>query len=223
MQLKSRGVFLALAVLAMSAIAVSVASAATLPEFKPVPTKKKITLTAGTSFWAGGGGSFHAAVCAGTSATGEVTGAKTIGNLVMTYTGCKTGEGCPLSSEGAKEGEVVTKTLAAELGTVTKAQASTEVGLLLRPATKTKWFSTVGNSCVFSATVTGTLAAEVTGIHTKEATRKLEFETGASGQKIKEITLDSGITEKPELEAVAAPMGLQAAYEWKFEEPVEIT
>jgi hypothetical protein len=227
MQLKSRGVFLALAVLAMSAMAVSAASAATKPEFKPVPTKKKFTITGGVSKWVYGGQEIY---CTKTSATGEVIGADTVGNVVVAYSGCKSsgtgGANCPVNSVGAKAGEIAVRTLTGELGTVAPSQAASGVGLRLEPESKNKWFTLEVNKCTPAETFTGELAAEVPVIGVKQATNKLVLAAapaGGKGEKIKEITLDSGVTEKPELEAFGAIPSLELTDEVKFEEAVEIT
>jgi hypothetical protein len=224
MQLKSRGVLVALAVLAMSAMAVSAASAATKPEFKPVPTKKKFTITGGISTWAHAGETIE---CAKTSATGEVDGAATVGNVVVAFSNCTStgggGKGCPVNTEGAKAGEIVAKPLTGELGTVATTQAASGVGLRLKPEVKTKWFILEKNKCTVEEAFTGQLAAEVPVIGVKQATNKLVLDAGVSGEKIKEITLDSGVSEKPLFEAFGAAVSLELTDEVKFEEPVEIT
>jgi hypothetical protein len=225
MQLKSRGVLVALAVLAMSAIAVSAASAATKPEFKPVPTKKKFTITGvGVSTWAHAGETIE---CTKTSATGEVIGADTVGNVVVAFSNCTStgggGSNCPVNTEGAKAGEIVAKPLTGELGTVATTQAASGVGLRLKPEVKTKWFILEKNKCTVEEAFTGQLAAEVPVIGVKQATNKLVLDAGVSGEKIKEITLDSGVSEKPLFEAFGAAVSITATDEVKFEEPVEIT
>ncbi|HEY4427739.1 MAG TPA: hypothetical protein VGN08_06005, partial [Solirubrobacteraceae bacterium] len=53
----------------------------------------------------------------GSGITGEVTGAKSLASIVITYTGCKNGE-CPIASEGKPEGVVQSKILAGKLGEV---------------------------------------------------------------------------------------------------------
>jgi hypothetical protein len=223
MRLKSRVLLLALAVFAMSALAVSVASAAK-PEFKPVPAKKKFTISGGISTWAHGG---EGILCTKSSATGEVSGADTVGNVVVAFSNCTStgggGSNCPVKSEGAKAGEIVAKPLDGELGTVATTQAASGVGLRLQPEVKTKWFILEKNACTVEEAFTGQLAAEVPVIGVKQATNKLALEAGVRGEKIKEITLDSGVSEKPEFVAFGADVSLELADEVKFEEPVEIT
>jgi hypothetical protein len=224
MRFKTRGVFLALvAVFAMSAVAATAASAVK-PEFTPVPAKKKFTVTGGTSSWTWGAPSI---TCAKTSATGEIVSAETVGNVIIVYSGCKSSSGagtnCPANSVGAKAEEIVTKPLTAELGTISNT-GSSGVGLLLGQLTPkwTKWFTLEKNKCTVEETFGGDLAAEYSGLG-KQATHKLLFRPGTTGEKIKEIALDSGLVEKPEFEVFGAWVSIEAEDELKFEEPVEIT
>ena len=68
--------------------------------------------------------------CKSVSATGEYTGPKTVGNVVMTFTGC---EFVPLlcESPGAEEGKAITPALSGEL--VWSKRARKTVALDLRP------------------------------------------------------------------------------------------
>src|ERR1700728_2936547 len=101
-----------LAMLALSLATAGVAAAATLPEFKPVPTKKKFTSTSGTLTWKM---AEETIVCTKSTIAGEVTGASTLGKMVMKLTGCAfrvDGEECPIKSTNTTtEGEVVTNAL----------------------------------------------------------------------------------------------------------------
>jgi hypothetical protein len=225
MQFKAKSVLLALvAVFAVSAVAVASASATT-PEFKPVPAKKKFTGTSGTIQWDAPGVREYI-TCASSSLTGELTGARTVGGVVLVATGCKGSSNeeitwCPVGSEGAKSGEIVSKALAGELGTVAKSEAASGVGLLLKRETKKEWFAFVG-SCIQEAAVSGTVAAEVAVIGSKLATNKLVFPEDGS-HTISTITLDSGKVEKPELQAGDAAFGTFGKDEVKFEEALEVT
>jgi hypothetical protein len=212
------------AMLALSLATAGVAAAATKPEFKPVPTKKKFTVSGGTSYWGYGGRTID---CAKTSVTGEIDSAETVGNVVVVYTGCKSSgniySNCPVNSTGAKAEEIVTKPLDGELGTAATSQAPSGVGLLFKPESKTKWFELEENKCTGGATFTGKLAAEVVAIGKKQAVNELVLKKGTNGEKIKEITLDSGVVEKPELETAGSEMSIEATEYVTFEEPVEVT
>jgi len=54
-------------------------------------------------------------VCTGQTSTGEYTGRKTVGNVVITFTGCEMG-GSKCTGAGAEEGEVATSMLEGVLG-----------------------------------------------------------------------------------------------------------
>jgi hypothetical protein len=200
------------------------AATAAEPEFKPVPTKKKLTGTAGTSGWTFGGNSIE---CTKTATTGEVDNSQTVGNVVVVFSGCTTsgigGSGCVANSTGAKPGDIVTRPLTGELGKVATAEASSGVGLRFKPESKNKWFTLQVNDCTPEETFTGELTAEVSVIGKKQATNKLVFESGVSGAKIKEITLNSGVAERPEFEAFGALVAIGSTEEVKFEEALEVT
>jgi hypothetical protein len=225
MRLKTKSVLLVLvAVFAMSAVTAAAASAVK-PEFKPVPAKKKFTISGGTSKWVYGTSTI---VCAKSSATGEVDGAATVGNVVVAYSGCKSsgggGANCPVKSTGAQAEEIVSKPLTGELGTVAASQAASGVGLLLGQTSPkyTKWFTLEKNKCTGELTFDGDLAAEFSGLG-KQATHELVLQPGSSGEKIKEITLDSGAVDRPDFEAGGIEASIAVTDELKFEEPVEVT
>jgi hypothetical protein len=231
MRLHSRGVLLTIvAVVAMSVVTAASASAA-LPEFKPVPTKKKLTSTSGQVTWhiVGSGVSF---TCAGSTASGEVTGARTVGGLVLKYTGCLveggTGQKCEVNSGGAKKGEIVTKALKGELGTVKTSEAASGVGLFV-VANENKvprtWATIAGNACEPESVIGGSVAAEVATIGKKQVTNKLVFSKSANGvgEQIKTITLDSGVLEEPALSYLSVTLTTASTDELKFEEALEIT
>jgi hypothetical protein len=224
-----RSVLLALvAVFAMSAVTTATASA-TLPEFKPVPAKKKFSSKGGTMKWTFDNGTEEMA-CAKSSATGEIASAKTVGGVVIVYTGCKSShnvsggnENCPLNSKGAKAEEIVTEPLTGELGTVAKAQATSEVGLRFKPVTGKKWFTVVENECTWEAVITGSTAAEVAVTGKKQTTNKLVAGLTKDKNDIIEIKLDSGVLEKPELVQAGSEMTNETTDELTFEEAVEVT
>jgi hypothetical protein len=232
MQRRSRGVLLALvAVFAMSAVTAAAASATT-PEFKPVPTKKKFTDTSGSvKFTFDGGG--ETMTCEKSSAPGEITGAATVGGLVVKFTGCKTtgaaGSGCAVKSTNTKtEGEILTNALTGELGTVAIEPKLGEhvswTALLLKPASGTTWTTLAANKCTNTTPVTGDLAPEVPVIGKKQATNKLVFSATTGKAQGEEITLHSGKTaEVKGLTAWTTNLQFETTDELAFEEAVEIT
>jgi hypothetical protein len=192
---------------AMFALCLSLASVASASE--PVFSVTSTTIS-GTS----GPGTLEASTgevitCTSDSNGGSVTGAHTVGGVVVTFTGCKGKSGsstCTAKSPGAKEGQIITTTLKGELGS-TK-ESSTGVGLLLEPASGTS-FVTIQGSCLIEAAVSGSLAGEATPVKTKSTTGKLVFVGSKGSQNIKEISV-LGSTKSPKLTAFG---GLVAASE----------
>jgi hypothetical protein len=197
MQFKARGVFLALvAVFAMSAVTASAASAAA-PEFKP-STKQAFTGTSGALAMET---SASAIACAKGTSDGEITGASTVGSVVLTLSGCQAEEGghlCYFESEGAKnKGEIVTNALDGALGEVASSEATSGVGLLLKPASG-KDLADIEGNCVVTSELEGDVAAEVTPIKTSAKTLKLVFVGRKGAQKIKTIVV-KGTADQPQL------------------------
>jgi hypothetical protein len=203
MRHKRTGVLLALlAVLAMSAVVTSAASAAA-PEFKPA-TKQAFTGTSGALTIQNALGS--TVTCSKQVSTGEITSATTVGGVVLTLTGCESPEqgGCKFNSEGAKNlGEIVTNALKGVLGTVKTSEAASGVGLLLEPASGSVWAKIEG-TCITDWTLKGNLAAEVTPIKTLSKTGKLVFAGKDGSQAIRDIVVN-GKTEKPGLLLLGGP------------------
>jgi hypothetical protein len=188
-------------VLAMNLVAAAVAAAAG-PEFSPgtldkFSTSDEFTLENALT---------SAVNCESNSATGEVTGVKTVGSLIITFSGCTSpeGGGCQVHSVGAGTGKVLWNALNVELGSVKTSEAESGVGLLLKPASGTA-FTTIEGSCVAvnPAPVTGDVVAEVLPINAKV----LGFSWWINGrrgvQKIKKINL-LGKEESPSLLAFGA-------------------
>ena len=226
MRFKSNSVLLALvAVFAMSAVAVASASAA-LPEFKPVPAKKKFTSTSGVVKWTMGTESF---TCSKSTTAGEVAGASTLGKVVIKFTGCKAiikgTEECSINSSSplGAAGEVITKSLKGELGTVKTSEAASGVGLLLEQEVKGTGITTFANvSCLPESKLTGSLAGEIVTVGKKQATNKLVFGVTSGNQNISSITVKSG-KQAPELEAWGTTLGVEGSDEMSFEEALEVT
>ncbi len=194
-----------IAALAMSAVVASAASAVT-PEFRLLPT---VTTFKSTS----GAGTLKAGETATTTCTsdeniGTITGMMNVGKVTVTFHGCKTkdkaGEVCTQKSVGASsEGLIVTSLLDGEFGTVKSTEATSEVGLLLLPESG-NFVELAGNKCTpleLNTPVTGSVAGEVeTNSGKPKPTGKLTYATTNKAQKIKEITVLSGV-KKPKLKA----------------------
>jgi hypothetical protein len=180
-----------------------------VPEFVPVPRLGGFTAKGSTGSLANALTSEVA--CSSNSATGEITGSKTVGDVLVTFSGCTSpeGGGCSVHSSGAGTGKILTRTLTGQLGRV-RTGAASGVGLLLSPLAGTL-FETIEGTClaVSPAPVTGDVAAEVEPILQALPNINLVFVGSKGVQNIKEITLFSGKsneerTEKPELLAFGA-------------------
>lgn len=225
MRARYRSALLALvAVFALSAIAASAASAA-LPEFKPVPTKKKFTSTSGTVILKS---STTAITCSKGTTAGEITSASTVGKVIMKLTGCKVESGgcsAPLQTVGAEKGEIVTHALKGELGTVKKAEAASGAGLLLEAETAptNKTIATFAKSeCLPESVITGGVAGEVATVGKKQLTNALVFADPGNAQQIAEITL-KGREVEPKLSGWGTTLTVSATDALTFEEALEVT
>jgi hypothetical protein len=210
-----------LAVLALSVVTTAAASAA-LPEFKPVPTKHKFTATSGTFKLAA---ALDPTTCSKSTTVGEITGASTVGKVVVTYTGCEgTGSGgkCKMKSVGAAEGEIVTKSLKGELGTVAKTEAASERGILLQPEVGKTFAELAAGTCEIGGNIEGKVAGEVTPIGKKQTTLSFVFAASGSSQKIKHITVAGGAVE-PKLLVLGNAATETVTDEVTFEEALEVT
>jgi hypothetical protein len=207
-------------VLAVGLTTTGVASAAA-PEFNP-GTLNRFTATGGTASIANA--STEEVTCKSHTSTGEITGVKTVGSVLVVFHGCTVAEGggCEVNSVGETPGLIATTTLAGELG-LTKESAS-GVGLLLKPASGTKYTELTG-ACVAvkPAPVTGTIAGEVKMIKTKALAGTFTYVGGKGVQNITRIEI-LGKAEKPELLAfglVKASFTTNGAI--KYEKDIEVT
>lgn len=192
------------AVLAMSLMAVSAASA-TPPEFLP-GTLNPFTSESGTGTLETSTGTKVS--CLTDLDSGEVTGPKTVGNVVVIFHNCSSTEsgGCSVKSEGGPNASlIITKTLDGELGSVKPAEAASGVGLLLLPTTGTVFVTLVGSCLPLSPSpVDGSVAGEVTpvnGAPSKDG--KIIFQgSGAAGKQLIQSINVLGTVVKPTLKAL---------------------
>lgn len=219
-----RSVFLALvAVFAMSAVTAAAASALA-PEFKP-STKQAFTGTAGAVTFSMTTG--EALDCTSETSHGEVTGAKTVNSVVLTFTGCYVetsgGTRCSWGTPGDKTGEFVTKALKGELGEVAKTEAASGVGLLLKPESGTHDIGLIEAPCLPETYLEGDVVAEVTPTKTSAKTLKLVFVGKSGGQAIKFIM--KGLEKYSahlEFEGVEA-LSVDFTETFSFEKALEVT
>jgi hypothetical protein len=207
-----------IAVLALGAMVVSAAQAE--PEFKP-STKQAFTGLSGASHLENTSGT--TVECTHGKTTGEITGAHTVGTVVVKFTGCTAEKGkCSAKSKGAPaSNEIIVNTLNGELGT-TK-EATSGVGLLLKPASGST-FVEIEASCtlISPAAVTGDIVGEATPTSKLSTTGKVVF-TGSKGvAAIKSIAV-LGKVEKAKLEAFGFESSETDTEEDTFTKAVEVT
>lgn len=195
------------AVSVVSAVAASAASASG-PEFSPGTLN---TLTGVTGLAVLGTAATSPVDCASSTTTGEISGAKKVGNVMITFSGCHSSEksGCSVKSAHGGTGEILTETLDGELGSVKTTEAESGVGLLLLPTSGTT-FVLLEGSCLLSSPspVDGTIAGQVTPTTNEGKAGQLIFEGSKGNQSIKAINI-LGTTVEPQLKA----LGLLAASE----------
>jgi hypothetical protein len=197
------------------------ASALAEPEFSP-STKQKITGSSKTSSISSSAGTLI--TCPNDTSTGEVSGSTTLGNVIVTFTGCTGKEGgkeCTVKSVSAKNaGEIVMHTLKGTLGLVSSSEAPSGVGLLLEPTTGKVWSTVEKTSCTIETAVEGSLAGEVGPINEgKEG--ELAFTGNVGSQSIKKITV-GGVEHKPQLTAFGTTVSDSRTEGILFEKSVEI-
>jgi hypothetical protein len=215
----------AVAALAATMLAAPLNASAGLPEFRP-GTPLFFTLKSGENRLEASTGENIA--CLSDLGHGNITGPRTFLALIL-FHGCKgknatTGEECPAKTPGQPEG-LIHLHVVGELGTIKKADGiiTGTIGAIIEPALGTSFF-TIQGSCLTEASVTGTLAGEVTPINTPSTTGKLIIGGEKGISDVLEIVVLHKVI-KPKLEAFA---GLVTASEETHEEitldgPVEVT
>jgi hypothetical protein len=206
------------AVSATSLVAVSVSSGSA--EFTP-STKQKFTSTSGSGTLTLLGESI---TCSKDTSAGEVTSAATVGRVVGTFTGCKAKKGeeeCAINSAGAKEGEIVTKTLKGELGEVAASEAATRVGLLFEPETGSEVVKLAKVICSSEAAISGSIAGGASPTNSSQTTSKVIFGTTSKHQAIRHLTV-KGVSRSPSLEAFGLAAIEETTEALLFEKAVEL-
>lgn len=205
------------AAFSLSMGAVSTASA--FPEFNPAT---KQSYRSPHSIWSDSSGS---TTCTTNTGAGEITGATTVGKVVLTYKGCTAvvgGKMCTVKSPGAGEGEIITKTLKGQLGEVAPSEANSKVGLLLEAETGSA-ISVTSGSCLSESTLDGSVIGEVPPPGRSSKFSYIDFEKSGSHQRIQKLTLKSG-SEFAELESFGEEVFAEGAGGIEFtEHAVEVT
>jgi hypothetical protein len=209
-----------IAIFAMSLLAASAASAA-LPEFNPAKGTFK-TLALGSSILAGGG---NTVTCAASTGTGEITGAMSVGKVVVKFTNCvaknASNATCVARSSSGGTGEIDTEQLNGLLGLILATTFTSDVGEDLFPASGSV-FTNIQGSCIVTTKVTGSVAGEVTPISTLTLIGKVNFAETGGKQNITKIDLLGGVME-PELEAFSSVATEATVNDITFNVKTEVT
>jgi hypothetical protein len=205
------------AVFALSAVAVSSASAAK-PEW--LHAKKALTKAVTVTGKAGAGKLTSTAgteiKCEANTSSGEIEGSKSAKKIVVKYTGCVEGtKKC--KTTGAKEGEIVTNAVKGELVYVNKAK--TIVGELLKPESGEVF---VAPNCGAEIQVKGELIGEALPLNTESTSGELDFVATNGVQKWQQIE-EAGTKHHLSAFAGFVEAGLNSSESLTFGEAVEIS
>jgi len=224
---RSFGVVIAIAAVAslIGASVIGASAALAAAEFNPIPANKGFETRAGTTILTADGG-LDRIRCAASTSVGEITGAKTVGNVLVAFTRCVSagigGEGCPVESKGAKVGEVRTSVLKGELGAVAAGEAPSETALLISPETGKTFAVVEGNPCTEEASLGGTIAGEVERVGISAVKNGLIFKVVSGRQAIRKVKVAGGEV-KSGLLAFGETATESAGQEWEFREAVEVS
>jgi hypothetical protein len=162
-------------------------------------------------------------VCKGEASTGEYTGTKTVGNVVVTFTACEMA-GVKCTSAGAGEGEVVTTTLEGELGiekTSIEGPLKDKVAMDLFPVGKTGPFMQF-NCGPTAVSVRGSVLNPVKS-NSMLLSATLKYAVSSGKQKPENFEgLPKDVLETEFDEAAAEQSGLKLTTQQTNEEKIEI-
>jgi hypothetical protein len=216
------GVLLAAALFVVGALSATGASAA-LPEMKnsagKVPTGVKFT-SADTNPELKTPGVGITIKCKEESGSGKITGAKTVGEVHVTYSGCEAGS-CGTAQSGTTAGVIETNTLSGTLGYVNESN-KTKVGEKLKPASGTEFvkvkFQFESFSCPGTA-VSGAVIGEALPLNSLNTSGELNFTETGGKQTIQRL---EGETSNQHLTAFGFESTLVSTETITFTEAVKI-
>ena len=156
--------------------------------------------------------------CSGEHGSGTFTTSKTLGGVVLRFTGCEA-DGQPCSSKGLAAGEIQTEHLNGQVGWISA--SSKKVGIALNPAASNGPFMeytcgttpvTISGGVITALTVGKMVGSQTLKYSGKKGVQKPErFEGGARDT----LSIKEGAGA-----AVAAVLGLNTTL--TFEEPIEV-
>jgi hypothetical protein len=221
--MKRHGVAGTILVAALAFAVLCAGSASAYPSFSPLPSIKRYEATTGSTTFAAAG---NTVTCERGTGLGEITGRYTVGRVVLKLSACKakaSGATCTINSVGAHEGEIVTKTLKGELGSVKSREATSEAGVFIEPETGKTWLTLAAGVCSEEVKVSGSIAGEVGPTGTLAKMGFINFEVASGRQKIQQIDVASGGAREPELDAFGETVTLDKYELIEAAEPVEIS
>ena len=209
------------AAFALSAVAASGASAAELPAFfhcakqsggkfeaecgkeKAGGGYEKVEVSSATSFTASGGavtlqGEVLLFTCKASTVEGQITGAKTVGKVIVKLTGCLEPEfDSQCETSGAKAGEIKSNELTGELGYTNKSTKA--VGLDLKPASGELFvtFNCLGD--LPNVKLKGSIIGRIVQTNKIAPTEVLQYKTSGSKQEFTKF--EGGATDPLEISA----------------------
>jgi hypothetical protein len=211
-------VFVAVTTLSLAVVSAAFAK----PEFKPTGATFSGTSVGANTFVAGG----NTIVCTGNTSSGTVSSATLLGDVHLSFTGCKSskkaGEECTVKSVGGSEGLITTVTLHGVLGLILPSDVP---GLLILPAASKKFFEVASTKCTVESAVDGNFAGRVTpfGASVKTGKQFYEQSSTGSGESVKDFDLSTGGLVVPELEFFGKEASQQTTELISWSELMEVT
>jgi hypothetical protein len=196
-----------LALVAIFAMSLAVASSASAIGPLFLPTGQTFTGISGRSVLEGGG---EKVVCESDASSGTITSSTLAGGILVHFLGCSgtgaTGAKCTVKSTNTTVvGLILTNTLHGVLGLILpKPTSGSDVALVLLPVSGKAFVTLVGSpstACVETTKVSGSVAGLAEPVGTLLLTGTLKFAQTSGVQNITEVDLTTGGSVKPELTA----------------------
>jgi hypothetical protein len=212
------------AVLAVSLMVVSVASAA--PVF--TPTGATLTGTSGVSEFEAAG---ETLTCEKDTLGGTVTSATLMGGIVVHYLGCSAkttgGATCTVKSTNTTAaGLILTNTLHGVLGLILPVPTppASDVALVLLPISGSTFWSMVGSgTCIETTKVQGSVAGTLEPVGVSQTTGKLVLTSSGGKESITDVDLSTGGLVAPELTSFGSSMTETTTEGYTLSKATEVT
>jgi hypothetical protein len=180
------------------------------------PTKKTFHFTSGTFLLNNNGGYFGVITCQQTKGEGELSSTTTVSSVTISFSECSIVAG----GHKCSFGPFTTYKLKGQTGEIAKAEAASEVGILLEPETGSRIAIFEKTPCSPEGIIQGKIAGEMVGVEGTEF--KLVFERNKENQKIKNFETSADTNAKPELFLVGFQLTWESTEALKFEESLTL-